>query len=286
MRILKLHPEILIGNPKKHMELHFFEDENKLLHGIDYYKDMLGMRTPSTKIVGEWTPSYFDHPLVPYRVLATLGPSVKLLLTIKDPVEALMSLYFLRKQDKRLSLADYFRTLLHDQEIYDECVKIVINSSFVSVSKPETLNEVHLHYSPSDVHSMMLLDETVMASCWDEKVSLRNHPERLQHYFYKENLDRWQIVFPNQILCIQSDELSTRSFSVTNTILGFLGVDVITGQSANLISQDYDISKDQNQEKKKHAFKKHSMYEHMLTFFKKRNRGLEKYCPIETRSSF
>jgi len=267
MHMLKLHPEIQVGNPQKHMEFHYFEDENKLLLGIEFYKWMFGTRTPGIKIFGEWTPSYSAHPLVPYRVRAILGSEVKFLLAVDDPADAILRHYLLYIDDKTASLTEWFYSLLHDQEIYDKCVEETIKSSFGIVDGPKSLNEVHRYYIPMDIYSMMLLEETVMTSCWQDKTTL------LQHYFYKDNLDRWQAVFPNHILCIRGSELS--NLNETNTILDFLGVRLLSEESANFTMQDYE----DRVVEKMDWFKKRYVYKRMRDYFKKRNRGLEKYCP-------
>jgi len=271
MHMLKHHPAIQVGNPQKHMELNYFEDENKLLLGMDYYKYMFGTRTQGIKIFGEWTPSYFAHPLVPYRVQAILGSKVKFLLTIDDPADAILRHYLRDIDEKTTSLTEYFESLLHDQETYDKCVEETIKSSFGTVDGPKTLNEVHRYYIPMDIYSLMLLEETVMTSCWKGKTTL------LQHYFYKDNLDRWQAVFPNHILCIRKREFLT--LNRINTILDFLGVGLLNEPLANFTIQNYEEIYEDRVVEKMNWYKKRYVYKMFRDYFIKRNRGLEKYCP-------
>jgi len=167
---------------------------------MDFYKGFFGPRQPNVRVAGEKTPRYSDHPLVPYRIKGILGPKVKLLFTLRDPLEALLSLYSLRHQEERgITIVDYFDKLMHDQKVYDKCIQSkldIIPKSFVSRS-----SSYYDILGSLDPTTAMLVDEIIM-ECFTMETSLTWHKERLQHYIYKENLIRWHMVMPNQVLCI------------------------------------------------------------------------------------
>jgi len=293
MQILKNHPQIEIGDRHRHMkalaqhlepaeccsdsELNFFIDENFLLRGLSYYQSFFGPRNSETKIAGEGSPSYSDHPLVPHRIRAILGPDVKLLFTIRDPVDALLSLYTLRQQDERIPVPVYFHKLLADQKVYDECVETMITSIFREPqnTSPTLFYEILGHSELNDV-SKMLLDEALMI-CWNKMTSIRHHHERLQHYLYKENFLRWNAVFPNQIHCIWSDEFIANGLEVGNSILEFLGVDLMNSLPQSFTPLGIEMAR----ERRKEDFKRDLgfQYKEMCDYLKKRNAGLEKLCP-------
>jgi len=288
--VLQMHPQIQLGSKSrilqfhrggleccKWAELYFFGDENQLSLGLDYYKKFFLPPKSGAMIAGESSPSYSDHPLVPYRMRAMLGSNVKLLFTIRDPVDALLSLYTLRQQDERLPVPAYFHKLLVDQKAYDECLETTITKLFRSPERTSsTLYYEVVGSNELDIHSAMLLDETAMM-CWNQKTSIRHHNERLQHYLYKENLMRWQAVFPDQVLCIWSDEFMEHGLETINSALEFLGVDLIHELPVNFTP----LGKEAAKEKRKKDFKNdlNRQYKEMCDYLTERNRGLEKLCP-------
>jgi len=293
LQMLKLHPQVQIGdrwqNSKsilpdneqadccKGAELYFFGDERKLSLGLRYYKGFFLPRKPGAKIAGESSPNYSDHPLLPYRVRAMLGPDVKLLFTIRDPVDALLSLYLLRNQDERIPAPVYFHKLLKDQKAYDDCLETKITSLFRGSGRTSsTLYYEILSSIDLDIHNKMLLDETAML-CWNQKTSIQYQLERLQQYLYKENLMRWNAVLPNQILCIWSDEFVATGLETINSVFEFLGVDLIPQMPPDFSPFGNEVA----QEEKKRNFKKDlgSLYKEMCDYLSERNRGLEKLCP-------
>ncbi|MFH0341654.1 MAG: sulfotransferase [Chromatiales bacterium] len=82
--ILSDHPEVTLGEPK---ELDFFSRYYD--HGFQWYERHFAYR-PGVRAVGEISPSYFHEPLVPSRVESYL-PHVKILLSLRDPVERAIS---------------------------------------------------------------------------------------------------------------------------------------------------------------------------------------------------
>jgi len=123
-----------------------------------------------------------------------------------------------------------------------------------------------------DRSTAMLLDEAIM-KCWEIKTSLKWHKERLQHYFYKENLIRWHKVMPNQVLCIWSDEYRANPLKSLNVVLEYLNVDQLP--------PSFTPPSHKGNKEKKLQLKKQlgSLYWEMCDLLKKRNRGIEDLCP-------
>jgi len=275
---LKLSPHVQVGIPSLHdqdccpgSELSFFSNDTLFQKGIEYYRGYFAPRKPNTKIAGEKTPGYSDNPLVPYRIRAMLGPKVKLLFTLREPIEALLSLYILRQEAKKgVPIVEYFETMMHDQNVYDSCIQgkmdaLLGPTKFINASYYDVLQSVEWNQA-------MILDETIM-KCWEMKTSLKWHNERLQHYLYKENLIRWHKVMPNQVLCIWSDEYRAYGIKALNLILKFLEVDPLP---SNIITPSYSQDHELKQEMKR---KLGSLYWKMCEFLKERNRGIEEICP-------
>lgn len=88
-RYLQQHPQIL---PSRNKELHFFDlqfESGSAWYGKHFFPSTLrGERY----IVGEATPYYLFHPLVPARVRAAL-PNVRLIVTLREPAERAVSHY-------------------------------------------------------------------------------------------------------------------------------------------------------------------------------------------------
>jgi len=274
---LMAHPNVQVGDPYLRnqtccpgSELMFFSNYELFKQGIEYYQGYFAPRKPKIKIAGEKTPTYSDHPLVPYRIRALLGPNVKLLFTLRDPMEALLSLYSLRHQDSRISVTDWFNALIKDQTLYEKCVQRQMKKiRRIGGQSPFLLHEA---LGQMDLYSARMLDETA-AVCWSRPTDMRGQHERLQHYIYKENLMRWHAVFPNQVLCIWNDEFRSHGVKTINVVLRFLGLDSMPSASK---PKEFASEKEKKLGWKRELGPLHGKICDLLL---ERNRGLEKICP-------
>ena len=96
--ILKQHPEIYMPEKK---EVNFFFREKEYLKGIEYYKRFFDGITPEKRAFGEASPGYICHPLSPSLIYQYL-PKVKLILTVRNPIERAYSQYW----DNRMTLSE------------------------------------------------------------------------------------------------------------------------------------------------------------------------------------
>jgi len=84
------HPQVL---PAIQKEVHYFDFN--YYRGLDWYKNQFPEKVAS-KIIGEASPFYLYHPLVPEKVFKLL-PQTKLIILLRDPVERAISDYFYTK---------------------------------------------------------------------------------------------------------------------------------------------------------------------------------------------
>jgi hypothetical protein len=88
------HPEIR-GSLTK--EVHFFDANFE--RGVDWYSGMFPRSSPDSKMIrGEASPAYIFHPDGVRRIAQTL-PDVRLIVTLRDPVQRALSHY---KHERRL----------------------------------------------------------------------------------------------------------------------------------------------------------------------------------------
>lgn len=87
INFLSTHPGVV--RPKG--EVHFFDKEDNLNRGINYYLSQLPP-VPDGSILIEKTPAYFVTPTAP-DTIHLFHPSIKLILIVRDPVERIVSSY-------------------------------------------------------------------------------------------------------------------------------------------------------------------------------------------------
>lgn len=83
-KILDDHPEIFVSDPK---ELDFFS--YRYDRGYTWYEHHFS-KAGTARAIGEVSPSYFCDPSAPDRV-AEYDPAIKIVLTLRDPVERAFS---------------------------------------------------------------------------------------------------------------------------------------------------------------------------------------------------
>jgi hypothetical protein len=88
--ILKQHPEVYMSKKK---EINFFFHEGLFNKGIMYYETFFQNLPLDKQIVGEASPGYLCHPESPIRIHKFL-PNVKLLITVRNPIERAYSQYW------------------------------------------------------------------------------------------------------------------------------------------------------------------------------------------------
>lgn len=85
---LTSHPEICTSHLK---EVPFFNEEYNFNKGVDYYRDYFS-HCENNYVMGEFNPDYLHDPDVPARIKDTF-PHAKIIISLRDPIEALYSRY-------------------------------------------------------------------------------------------------------------------------------------------------------------------------------------------------
>jgi hypothetical protein len=92
-QVLACHPEVFLCPAK---DLYFF---NRCYdRGPDWYRAQFHGAQPAHKVVGELCPDYLSHGPAPERIRACLGPGVKLMVTLREPISRAFSMYLHRRK--------------------------------------------------------------------------------------------------------------------------------------------------------------------------------------------
>jgi sulfotransferase family protein len=86
--VLSLHPEVYLSPAK---DLYFFSRYYD--RGVDWYRSLFAQAPGDVPVVGEICPDYLLAPAAPARIREVLGPDVKLMVTLRDPIDRAFSSY-------------------------------------------------------------------------------------------------------------------------------------------------------------------------------------------------
>jgi hypothetical protein len=171
-------------------ELHFFDE--RFWRGLNWYRSFFPTvfsrnarrRTGKDLVVGEATPFYMFHPLVPERVAASI-PEVRLVALLRDPVERAWSHYKIMRRSRREKLSFGEALEAEPDRLAKERERLLTDPKFRS-----------LHY---------------------------RHHAYFARGLYAEQLERWLDHFPReQLLVLRAEELHERPADVYRTVLEFL----------------------------------------------------------------
>jgi len=91
--ILRRHPDIYLPDSK---ELHFFDRDEEFAKGFAWYQDTYFREADNHRCVGEVTPSYIFFENAPERIFRALGPDIKILVSLRHPVDRACSHYWMQ----------------------------------------------------------------------------------------------------------------------------------------------------------------------------------------------
>jgi Sulfotransferase domain len=103
--ILKHHPDVLLPSARK--ELRFFDVDENYRRGLDYYASFFAEHKGQSAI-GEIAPTYAYRGDVAERIAKALGPDVRLIFSLRNPVDRAYSHYLMNcmKQYESRSFSD------------------------------------------------------------------------------------------------------------------------------------------------------------------------------------
>jgi len=151
------------------------------------YRGYFGTRKPAS-LVGEATPSYFAFPEVPERVSSVLGPTCKIIIILRDPVDRSVSHYF---HERRLGFEnrDMYTAMIEEENL----IKVAFDKSTSASRRRHILT--HYSYAYRSEYS-----------------------KRLTPWF--EHFDR------ENILIIKSELMFKNPHEIVNSVADFLRVDI------------------------------------------------------------
>ena len=88
--ILKKHEDIFVP---KFKEPHFFNIDENYLKGLDWYKKTYFKDINNESIIIDFTPTYLYYKLCAERIFDSLGPNVKFVIILRNPVDRAYSHY-------------------------------------------------------------------------------------------------------------------------------------------------------------------------------------------------
>lgn len=111
---LSLHPQVHLSPAK---DLYYFSRYYD--RGSDWYREQFHGAGPAHSVVGEVCPDYLAHPGAAERIGETLGSSVRLMVTLRDPADRAFS-SFLYLQKHGLARETFRDTVRSNPELLDE----------------------------------------------------------------------------------------------------------------------------------------------------------------------
>ena len=111
---LSLHPEVYLTEAK---DLYYFSRYYD--RGQEWYRSQFRPARPEHVVVGEVCPDYLAAPEGAERIEQTLGTAVRLMVTLRDPVDRAFSSY-LYAQKHGLAAATFQATLERSPELVEE----------------------------------------------------------------------------------------------------------------------------------------------------------------------
>ena len=90
--ILRQHSEIFLPQNK---EIPFFHDDNKFEKGIDWWLKENYHNVKHEKAIGVINPEYLFFPKACERIYKHLGPEIKIIIVIRNPVDRAYSQYIM-----------------------------------------------------------------------------------------------------------------------------------------------------------------------------------------------
>jgi hypothetical protein len=148
--ILRQHPDVYIPSFK---EPHFFDIPENFNNGIRWYEKNY-FKDANTKVVADFTPSYFFDKEAPKRIFESLGGKVKFVVILRNPVDRAYSHYLHSKRDDHEDL-EFKEALMNESsrlKKYEENGDYLsyLRQSYVSQGLYSDMLERYLEYFSLD----------------------------------------------------------------------------------------------------------------------------------------
>ena len=193
--------------------------------------------TKDTQWLAEKTPEYSDHFLVPYRIKATLQPMpgvLSLVFTLRDPLDAHVSLYFYRMARKQLpssarGFLEWSQALYAGHDDYQQCVKKQLKAvgwSDINAELVDRRIEDTILPKPPTWLGIQSVDEAIFQACRAPHFQPSDKLEGLGSLLYSTTLPRWKKVLEGApSLCVFHQDVIKRPAQEATRVAQFLGLD-------------------------------------------------------------
>ena len=138
---LEEHPDIHIPSVK---EIHYFDDDNQLKKGLNYYLDFF-KNNPGKKCQGEFTPRYMLYRSS-LEEIARIFPEIKILISLRNPVDRAYSQYIYFRFNKKKEYERNFEKALTGYFMEDYLDKSRYANQISTVYKIFNKNNVHITF--------------------------------------------------------------------------------------------------------------------------------------------
>ena len=196
---LTFHPQIATSKG----EVHFFD--NRYYLGMDWYLDQMPYSTPE-QITLEKTPKYFVHPLSPRAIRKHLGPNVKFILILRDPIKRAVSDFVHVVTSKALQKPQALpleSSLTEEQKAVMQYVKKLSNRFTLPAKEGDTFEESVLYPNGSVNTRTSIVDTGI----------------------YVKHLKKWLEVFPSeQFLVLDGEEFVYNPLPTLQRVEEFLSL--------------------------------------------------------------
>ena len=99
--VLRQHPDVYIPAFK---EPHFFDIPENYKNGIEWYEKNY-FRKADKRIIADFTPSYFFEKEAPKRIFKDIGPEIKFVVLLRNPIDRAYSHYLHSVRDDHENLS-------------------------------------------------------------------------------------------------------------------------------------------------------------------------------------
>ena len=139
--ILKKHEDIFVP---KFKEPHFFNIDENYLKGLDWYKKTYFKDINNESIIIDFTPTYLYYKLCAERIFDSLGPNVKFVIILRNPVDRAYSHYNHSKRDG------------HEVSSFEDAVKLENERIEKFRDKNDFLSELRCSYISQGLYFEMI----------------------------------------------------------------------------------------------------------------------------------
>lgn len=139
--ILKKHEDIFVP---KFKEPHFFNIDENYLKGLDWYKKTYFRDINNESIIIDFTPTYLYYKLCAERIFDSLGPNVKFVIILRNPVDRAYSHYNHSKRDG------------HEVSSFEDAIKLENERIEKFRDKNDFLSELRCSYISQGLYFEMI----------------------------------------------------------------------------------------------------------------------------------